>query len=234
MTTDARDARSLPEEGFHEIQLSGKQLVFLFMATTVVSVVIFLCGVLVGRGARAEASDGTRAAPVADVSSLGDATAGVPAAEAEPTAAPELAVPEGSPEVAAAAEAAPGPVAGGYYDQLMRDQPAVDSVKPVEEVAEPASPPPAAPPAPEPAPVASPAGQGNFVVQVAALRQRKEAEAVADRLVNRGYQAFVAEPQPGATPFYRVRVGPFVHRAEAEQIVKRLTQEEQFKPWITR
>src|SRR6185295_6498299 len=42
------------EDGFHEIQLNGKQLVFLFMAATVVSVVIFLCGVLVGRGVRTE------------------------------------------------------------------------------------------------------------------------------------------------------------------------------------
>ena len=33
------------DEGFREIQLNGKQLVFLFMAATVVSVVIFLCGV---------------------------------------------------------------------------------------------------------------------------------------------------------------------------------------------
>ena len=39
----------LADEGFHEIQLSGKQLVFLFMATTIVAVVIFLCGVQVGR-----------------------------------------------------------------------------------------------------------------------------------------------------------------------------------------
>ena len=38
------------DDGFHEIQLNGKQLVFLFMAATVVSVVIFLFGVLVGRG----------------------------------------------------------------------------------------------------------------------------------------------------------------------------------------
>ena len=38
------------DDGFHEIHLSGKQLVFLFMATTVVSIVIFLCGVQVGRG----------------------------------------------------------------------------------------------------------------------------------------------------------------------------------------
>ena len=44
----------MSDEGFHEIQLNGKQLVFLFMAATVVSVVIFLCGVMVGRGVRAE------------------------------------------------------------------------------------------------------------------------------------------------------------------------------------
>jgi hypothetical protein len=40
------------EDGFHEIQLSGKQLVFLFIVTTTVIVVVFLCGVKVGRGAR--------------------------------------------------------------------------------------------------------------------------------------------------------------------------------------
>ena len=41
------------DDGFHEIQLNGKQLVFLFIVATLVSVAIFLCGVLVGRGARA-------------------------------------------------------------------------------------------------------------------------------------------------------------------------------------
>ena len=47
----------MSDEGFHEIQLNGKQLVFLFMAATVVSVVIFLCGVMVGRGVRAQQVD---------------------------------------------------------------------------------------------------------------------------------------------------------------------------------
>ena len=56
MSTDVRTARHGAEDGFHEIQLSGKQLVFLFMATTIVSIVIFLCGVLVGRGARVDAA----------------------------------------------------------------------------------------------------------------------------------------------------------------------------------
>jgi len=50
-------ASHIQDDGFREIQLNGKQLVFLFMAATVVSVVIFLCGVLVGRGVRVERSE---------------------------------------------------------------------------------------------------------------------------------------------------------------------------------
>jgi len=52
MTSDVRAAFDAGDDGFHEIQLNGKQLVFLGMATTLVSVVIFLCGVLVGRGVK--------------------------------------------------------------------------------------------------------------------------------------------------------------------------------------
>ena len=40
----------MADEGLHDIPLKGKQLVFLFMSATVVAVVVFLCGVMVGRG----------------------------------------------------------------------------------------------------------------------------------------------------------------------------------------
>ena len=43
----------MTDEGVHEIQLNGKQLVFLFMTGTVAAVVVFLCGVMVGRGIQA-------------------------------------------------------------------------------------------------------------------------------------------------------------------------------------
>src|SRR6187455_2109445 len=43
----------MADEEFHEIQLNGKQLVFLFMAGTVAAVVIFLCGLMVGRNLQA-------------------------------------------------------------------------------------------------------------------------------------------------------------------------------------
>ena len=70
-----------PDEGVREIQLSGKQLVFLFMAVTVVSVVIFLCGVLVGRGVQARAAL-VDAPAMADTEPVDDA--GAPPAEPAP------------------------------------------------------------------------------------------------------------------------------------------------------
>ena len=54
----------MPDKAFHEIQLNGKQLVFLFMAATVVAVVIFLCGVMVGRGVQAQRADDATGNPV--------------------------------------------------------------------------------------------------------------------------------------------------------------------------
>jgi cell division septation protein DedD len=81
------------DDDVREIQLSGKQLVFLFMAVTVVSVVIFLCGVLVGRGVQlhpAAVADQGSAAP-ADVVPDPTAPADQPAVPAnEPTKVTEL------------------------------------------------------------------------------------------------------------------------------------------------
>jgi cell division septation protein DedD len=74
-----------------------------------------------------------------------------------------------------------------------------------------------------------PRGNG-FVVQVAAVRQRAEADTIARRLSSKGYPAFVTTA--GAN--FRVRVGKFDDRREAERTAGRLEREEQFKPWITR
>ena len=46
------ETNDLADDGFHEIQLNGKQLVFLFMTLTSLAVAIFLCGVQVGRGVK--------------------------------------------------------------------------------------------------------------------------------------------------------------------------------------
>ena len=71
-------------------------------------------------------------------------------------------------------------------------------------------------------------------MQVAALNARPEADAIAKRLTAKGYAAYVLPPPSGTPQVYRVRIGKFSTRGEAETIAAKLQKEEQFKPWITR
>jgi cell division septation protein DedD len=217
------------EDGFHEIQLSGKQLVFLFMATTVVSVVIFLCGVLVGRSVRLERS-----------------------AEAEPLAATTPAPTDSVVEAAPAAAAPPVPTEDAdpslsYKRRLESDKPPADTLKPSDASKPTTSAPmtiedPAPPPRKEPAPVPERSqrppttnARDGWVVQIAALRDRQTANAIVERLSGKGYPAFLVSPAAGApAPVFKVQVGRYADKDQAEQIRRRLEKEEQFKPWISR
>ena len=221
------------DEGFHEIQLNGKQLVFLFMAGTVVAVVIFLLGVFVGRGVRAQVGDTT---PVT--------------AQQLPSAVPDIppaAVTSGGGAPAAAGENLQYPNRLGSADpprEALREASAPPASAPAPAAKTPA---PVAPPAPSrtvpaqpsatPAAAAQvssePAGDG-FAIQVAALGKREEAETIVRRLVGKGYSAYVVAPSAGAPAVFRVRVGKFKDRREAESVSARLQKEEQFKPWIVR
>jgi cell division protein FtsN len=254
------------DDAFREIQLNGKQLVFLFMVATVVSVVIFLCGVFVGRGVRAE-----RAPLVADSSaSTPVTTPDAAAAEAPPptppgsdptNAAPPPAVDElsyfnrlgkpGKEQEEVKSPPQDSPVRAGksaqveHQDAAPAPTPAVSAKAvppPAPTPAAPASTPPApAPPAKDTGTTAAaastpgpePSGSG-FALQVTALRERGEAEAIAKRLSSKGYAAYVLTPVTGSPSVFRVRIGKFKTRREAEAIATRLQREEQLTPWITR
>ena len=240
-------AQQIQDEGFREIQLNGKQLVFLFMAVTVVSVVIFLLGVLFCRGVRAQfggvADNPTSISTVTETSPMRPATPSpAPAAGSDPTMV------------------APPPAGGDeltYFNRLENKPAPAEQLKPTSDrsaapTERPAPPgvaartttPPAPVPAKDPAPAAEPrasvdpasaepAGQG-FVVQIAALNVRSEADAIARRLSSKGYAAYVLAPANGTPSVFRVRVGKFNTRREAETVAAQLQKEEQFKPWVTR
>ena len=72
------------------------------------------------------------------------------------------------------------------------------------------------------------------MVQVAAVKERSEADTIAKRLKSKGFPSFVSSPGAGAARVYRVRVGTYNDRREADAVARRLEKEEQFKPWITR
>ena len=231
-------AHELHDDGFHEIQLSGKQLVFLFMATTVVSAVIFLCGILVGRGVHT--ARGLSGGGITDTAGVGvdDETAAAPST-GEPTPVAGLSYPETLP----ARDPAPAPVTAGAASDLASTTTPAPAPPPVEPPAAPrevakaappvAAPPVAAPVVATPAPPA-PAEDGGFTVQVTALKNRTDADAIAQRLQSRGYKAYVVAPTAGGQVIYKVRVGVDMQRQEADAVMRRLQKEEKFKPWITR
>ena len=216
------------DEGLHEIQLNGKQLVFLFMASTVVAVVIFLCGVMVGRGVRAQ-RPALEAAAEAAADPTSGATPAVPLAPAAavtsnaPVAAQETLTYPSRLEGQEPVEEKLRPGAGNRDPGSVKSTPAVAS-----------KPKPTATKRESSTPVAGePAGSG-FVVQVAAVNDRREAETIATRLAGKGYPSFVTTPPRGAARMFRVRIGKYPTRGEAEVVAARLQKEDQFKPWITR
>jgi cell division septation protein DedD len=226
----------MSDEAFREIQLNGKQLVFLFMAATVISVVIFLCGVMVGRGVHAEqananATEASVQAPAPEP--VAQASVQTPApAPAQGTPAPAASTP---PE---AAPPAPAEENTEEIDRLVRGDAGKDTLKPrragertpVEARADPASKG-AAPPRAVPKPDQMPIAPGAWAVQIVALRERSEADSIAKRLVAKGYQAYVLSPGNGV---FKVQVGRFKSRQDAEKTAARLKKEEQYSPWVTR
>jgi cell division septation protein DedD len=70
---------------------------------------------------------------------------------------------------------------------------------------------------------------------VAISKDRREADTLAKELIAKGYPAFVMDPAKGAPAgIYRVRVGKYRNRKDAEEIAARLKTVEQFAPWIAR
>ena len=237
------------------------------MAATVVSVIIFLCGVLVGRGVRAERSGGAETTAMNDASSAeitptqpplpvappaagGDPTTAAPPAPAEDLSYFKRLEPTSQPaedlKPAASKAAAAGTLPARTANTATAQQasgPKSATAPPVPQTsgtARAAAPATSAAPQKDPAgqvasvaadPQQPPTGQG-YVVQVTALNVRSEADAIAKHLSSKGYQAYVSAN--GTPTIYRVRVGSFKTRREAETMAAKLQKEEQLKPWVTR
>lgn len=219
---------STQDEGYREIQLSGKQIVFWFMAFVVIGVVVFLLGVQVGRGVLAQ-----RGLPEASVAA---------SVESEPPAPPP-----------STGQGSGAPITTGeklsYAERLASPDPAPEQLKKPEDIPPPApkaeapAPPAGLPASPakgretaaksSPAASSEPPGAG-YSIQVAALREREEADTIVKRLAAKGYPAYVAAPIKEKVPIFRVRIGKYKDRSEADTVAAKLQKEEQFKPWVVR
>ena len=236
------------DDGLRDIQLSAKHLVSLFMTGAVVLVVTFLCGVLVGRGVRAQkeptaAADALAPAadPTASVAALQPVTKATPQPPSTEPPPPEedlsyysrlegkTAPPESVKGAAGAPRADTAPKSAEPARRVAAPPKPAEPAKRVVTPPKPAAEPKPAPPTAS----ADPAGSG-YVLKIVAYRNRAQATALASRLSGKGYAAYVVPVSSRGTPLYSVRVGKFKARADAEAARRRLEKEERLKPLITR
>ena len=204
------------EDGFHEIQLSGKQLVFLFMLTTVILVVTFLSGVLVGRAVGTEdrlpddtvvatgepddsidLSEPTPSQPLEAHDDLKrENAAGIKPTPPPPDPVPETPVPEQRPEPEQKPTSEPEPK---VESQKPPSKPAID--------------------------VPTSGRPGTWFLQVSALSTRSAAADMVRSLARKGYPAYMQEPGRG-DKYFRVRIGRYRDRNEAEAVAARLKKQE--------
>jgi cell division protein FtsN len=203
----------MSDDQYREFHLAGKQLVFLFMSATVVAVVIFLCGVMVGRGV-------PTARPADPVEFSAATVADDPSETGQPQDTP---LPE-STALAAIDEPA-------FSERLVSPPAVPETLEPLDPPVREAAPPP--PPTPPPAPVvraSAPAPKSRskrqWTVQVMSFNKRDAAETLSGKL-RKEYPARVMS----ADGHFRVRIGEYQDREDAEAVAARL-RKQGYKPLV--
>jgi cell division septation protein DedD len=209
------------------VHLTDKQLVFVVMAATVVAGVVFLFGVLVGRGVPAgrAAGEGALLTPTQVVS---DGTDDQVSVDTPPAGAAGT---SGSPGAPAAGRGA----SGLSYAERLGKTPPVERLTPAAE-----NPPVVPPPVNAPPDIAEEVGgvpddssvsaaDAPYTVQVRAASKRSEADPIVKELKAKGFDARVLLPEDGdKVRVFRVRVGAFKTRKEADAVAQRIARETRY------
>jgi cell division septation protein DedD len=189
-----------PPENAVQVPLTRRRVVLLFIVQVVLLGATFLLGFWVGRGQRhLEEQLSTSVTPPPVITEPGPPV--IPVEEPKPSPSPSA-----------------GPTPLGTDDKAPSPSPPVPpSPGPPTESA------PAPPSQPSPAPSSAksplpPAG-GKFVLQVGAYRDSAKAHALVEKLKAQGLPAYM---EPAARGLYRVRVGPYATRREAEDAISQV------------
>ena len=209
---DLRDLKSR-----YEFQLDNKQLVLLFAGMIVILILAFILGTLFGRNlysaktAEAPATVATAPGPPGPAPSPGGAAAeeGTAAAPVSPEEKEKQAlVKELEAQKLPSPPPGAAPPAPGKTVAAAPVGPATKTAKP-----EPAL-------KPEPSPQPS-SHAGPYCIQVASNQNPGEADALKAKLADKKFEAYVVKAEiPGKGTFYRVRVGHYKDRAQADKALK--------------
>lgn len=213
------------EPSYYEIALTHRQVFGVFVVLLLSVVVAFFAGMWLGR------REGVS----------------MPVASAAERAAPEDEEGEALGELNFFSEASTPPPGrpANRESAPRRDRPTAEDSAAPSAVAPPIEPPASVVEAPEAAvgersatapPVESviPPDGDALVVQVFSSADRPQAERIVDRLREAGFAALLSPVEVDTRTMYRVRIGPFGERADAERVAARIRREFRLDTWITR
>lgn len=223
------------DQSFYEIQLNTPHLFLAFLGAAVVGVALFWLGVIIGRGQSATAapSDWRAAVPVEET---GDDAGSEPADFFDESGESSAAVPaddSAADDPTADLATANDPTTNAPVEEPETDPPAeAGSFQPADPVAE------------EPAPVVATSQSGlppadaslvtGWVIQVRSTPEEGAANALQESLSNAGFPAFVISAEVDGTTWYRVRVGRYGTRADADVVEAALMQRADIQDaWVT-
>lgn len=215
-----RDENRLKEKV--EVSLDNRQVVGLAASALLCLAVVFASGVLVGKRLAASTAAREPADVLAALDSKVEGDKMVMEAARGEIPAPVAAPP--APAAAPAPVAVPAPI-----------PPPVAPPAPAKRTLDTALASVSAPVAPPPPRIAPPAPTGSWTVQVAATQEKTDAERRARQLEARGVSARIAEAIVlGKGRFYRVQVGRFQSREDAERYKKDLDRQGGFQSFVTK
>lgn len=237
--------RDYEEKSYYEIQLDNKQLILVFLAGLVLCVLVFVLGVMVGKGQKeAEMASITTARPEPQVAKSEPdikppqqakqnlqaeekvPPVSKPAVKGEKPQKKEAAAPSSKARSATAKEEY------SFYDLDKKDTQAnADLEKPA------AKPAPASKPAVSQKPAATEKTDQSsngiaYTVQIMATASKEKADAQVTSLRARGYKPFLDEFKTQGGVVYKVRVGKFNDSAGARELAARLKQDMKLETWV--
>ena len=216
-----------------DVSLESRQVAMLFVLSLVILTLVFALGIIVGRGMthpsgmqadvrEAEVASRPQVLPE-EIPEEGPDTP-KPAPPAEP-AAPTLRFFEDGQE--SPAREAP----------VRTRTPSAQETQAAEKPAEPKpTPQTATPTTPQPSPTqpAAESGAKPYTIQVSAFQDQAQADRMVQRLKSKNYDAYVVKATiPGRGVWYRVRIGQYAQREEAERVAAVLKSREGIATYVT-
>jgi cell division protein FtsN len=250
------------EPSYYEIALTNRQVIVAFVILLVCLIAAFFSGVWVGResGYRAAEQMARNTPPVEEEEKEGRNLEELEFFESEQKpAAPEPApTPETPPDESSTlaedvgSEEAASPETPETPQDTEADEPDGEEDEPLSrrarrrqreaeerEARAKAGREPAPAPAPSPATTTAPAPaepartSGQVVIQVFSSPEKDQAERIRTQLVRGGQRAFLSPVEVAGRTMYRVRIGPFDSRGDAQKVAEQVRRGYKLDTWVT-